>query len=142
MRLQFKIRTLAILMFLIAVFFGLRSQTGGRARDFVESIEIMDASTEDRLLSDANLPKSRYKISPGLQLAGTNERFSITRITVLPASFKDLILMRPTYRVEFFTRDKLRGRSAATKLYDNRHESDYQVGLFTTEFIRSVKHPR
>ena len=147
MRIQFKIRTLLIVVFMFALFCATRSRSVANANLFVESIgttpelvvggiEAGGMITNDakkKLLADANLPSSRYSLKAGYILH--------PKVVLMPRSLADRLLMRSTYRVEFKTYDKTRKRNPAVglKLYHNRHESDYQTDIFGVTFVRSTK---
>ena len=150
MRIQFKIRTLLIVVFMFALFCATRSRSVANANLFVESIgttpelvvggiEAGGMITNDakkKLLADANLPSSRYSLKAGYILH--------PKVVLMPRSLADRLLMRSTCRVEFKTYDKTRKRNPAVglKLYHNRHESDYQTDIFGVTFVRSTKNCR
>jgi hypothetical protein len=147
MRIQFKIRTLLIVVFIFALFFAARLRSVSNANLFVESIgkpsELAvsgmgagGAITDDakkKLLADADLPSSRYILTRGHVIVDP-------KAILIPRSVADRLLMRSIYRVEFKTFDRARKQNpaVAVKLYHNRHESYYQTDMFGVTFVRSI----
>ena len=150
MRIQFKSRTLLVVVFIFAVLCAARSRSAANADRFIKSIgesprlvagvtmadDVIDNDTKARLLSDAKLPSSRYSLRTGF--------LQHPKVALMPRSVADYLLMRSTYRVEFKTWDLDRKPNPAvgTKLFHNRHESDYQIDVFGVNFVQSAKNPR
>jgi hypothetical protein len=143
------------LVFSFAVFCAVRTKSVTNANIFVQSIGespklipnvtgtggtigkgTIGNDAKAKLLSDANLSSSRYELPTGF--------LQHPNVTLMPRSLADHLLMRSTYRVEFKTLDKNRKKSPAVgdKLFHNRHESDYQTGVFGVAFLGSTTNPR
>ena len=136
MRIQFNLRTLAVVVLLFSLFFAVRFRSVANANRFRQSIAEMNSETKERLFSDANLSPTRFTLSTGALWLDP-------KIELTPTSFADFMLMRSNYRVEFKTNDKnyIQYPGAPYSIFDDLHQSDYQIDCFAVRFLRSTRNP-
>ena len=124
MKIRFRLRTVAILFLAASGYLAANSRLSQNTREFVRSIDALDASAQTHLLSSVNDSNSRRiaVFDPSQQ----------PRVEVLPRSLADYLLLRCECRVYFES-----GTQSGRTYQNYRNTAEFSIGLNSVKLLSS-----